>query len=69
MRGDDDDSCLQSAKDLSLAIARAVTEWTGRTDDSVDRVLDDWTRLAVLGREYRLRDTGRSVTEAPPSCQ
>lgn len=52
----------EAARELSLAIATAVTEWFGaRAQDSAEEVAREWGALAVWGREYRLRDDGSVV--------
>lgn len=46
-----------SAQDLSMDIARSITEWAGKKgQDSAEAVAKDWEALAVWGTEYRLRD-------------
>ena len=51
-------SDADTAKELSLGIARAVTEWMGAaaTQDTAELVLAEWEGLAVWGKEYRRRD-------------
>lgn len=52
----------EAVRELSLAIATAVTEWFGaRAQDSAEAVAREWGALAVWGREYRLRDDGSVV--------
>lgn len=52
----------EAARELSLAIATAVTEWFGaRAHDSAEAVVREWGGLAVWGREYKLRDDGSVV--------
>jgi biotin-(acetyl-CoA carboxylase) ligase len=51
-------SDADTAKELSLGIARAVTEWMGTAamQDTTEIVLAEWEGLAVWGKEYRRRD-------------
>ncbi len=51
-------SDVDIAKELSLSIARAVTEWMGQaaTEDTAELVVAEWEGLATWGKEYRRRD-------------
>ncbi|GAB5033168.1 biotin lipoate protein ligase-like protein [Nannochloropsis oceanica] len=57
-------SDADTAKDLSISIARAVTEWIGQaaTEDTAELVVADWEGLATWGKEYRRRDDDVVVT-------
>jgi BirA family biotin operon repressor/biotin-[acetyl-CoA-carboxylase] ligase len=48
---------LDTAKDLSLAISRAVAEWVGAAgQETAEQVVQEWGELAAWGKVYKRRD-------------
>lgn len=48
---------LDTAKELSLAIARAVTEWLGAAgQETAEQVVEQWGEWAAWGKVYKRRD-------------